>query len=76
MQRAINAGAHIVMLDNFTKNMLENVRGMDLKNTKLEYSGNLTIDNIDFAKQYPLDFVSFGALTKHVRAIDLSFKIK
>ncbi|MGL4896754.1 MAG: carboxylating nicotinate-nucleotide diphosphorylase, partial [Shewanella sp.] len=43
---------------------------------KLEVSGNVTLETVsDFAKT-GVDFISVGALTKHIRALDLSLRVK
>ncbi|MGS0682439.1 carboxylating nicotinate-nucleotide diphosphorylase [Shewanella sp. 125m-7] len=82
LKQALDAQSDIVMLDNFDiTRMLEAVelnnsykaRGLGVK---LEVSGDVTIDTIaDFAKT-GVDFISVGALTKHVRALDLSLRLK
>ncbi|QIZ78551.1 carboxylating nicotinate-nucleotide diphosphorylase [Ferrimonas lipolytica] len=74
---ALQAGADIIMLDNFDITMM--VQAVQLNQAlpspaKLEVSGNVTIDTIaDFART-GVDFISVGALTKHVRALDLSMR--
>ncbi len=75
LHEALAAGADIVMLDNFTGDMLRDAQTLDKGHSKYELSGNLTIDNIASIRGYNIDYVSFGALTKHVRAVDLSFQI-
>ncbi|GAA5194271.1 carboxylating nicotinate-nucleotide diphosphorylase [Ferrimonas gelatinilytica] len=76
---ALEAGADIVMLDNFDVTMM--VNGVRLRNqvrpdTKLEVSGNVTLQTIgDFANT-GIDYISVGALTKHLRAMDLSMRFK
>jgi nicotinate-nucleotide pyrophosphorylase (carboxylating) len=43
---------------------------------KLEVSGNVTLETLaDFAKT-GVDYISVGALTKHIRALDLSLRLK
>ncbi|MGB0894119.1 MAG: carboxylating nicotinate-nucleotide diphosphorylase [Parashewanella sp.] len=82
LTQALDASADIVMLDNFDINMMLDAVALnnDYKakgqQTKLEVSGNVTIDTIsDFAKT-GIDFISVGALTKHVKAMDLSLRMK
>ncbi|SHH98366.1 carboxylating nicotinate-nucleotide diphosphorylase [Ferrimonas marina] len=76
---ALEAGSDIVMLDNFDITMM--LDAVKLRNegghkAKLEVSGDVTLDTIgDFAKT-GVDYVSVGALTKHVRAMDLSMRFK
>ncbi|KIO36832.1 carboxylating nicotinate-nucleotide diphosphorylase [Shewanella sp. cp20] len=81
LKQALDAGADIVMLDNFDVTMM--IEAVELNNSysenqrvKLEVSGNVTLDTIsDFAKT-GIDYISVGALTKHVKALDLSLRLK
>ncbi|MBM7073366.1 carboxylating nicotinate-nucleotide diphosphorylase [Shewanella sp. 202IG2-18] len=82
LTQALETQADIVMLDNFDINMM--LDAVNLNNeykakggeTKLEVSGNVTLETIaDFAKT-GIDFISVGALTKHVKALDLSLRIQ
>lgn len=78
LSQALHAGADIIMLDNFTTEMIEQAVKLSAEisagSTKLEVSGNMTLATLkDYAKS-GVDFISVGALTKHVRAIDLSMR--
>lgn len=75
LQQAIDAGADIVMLDNFSKAMVEDAVAMAKGKVKLEVSGNITKAGLAEAATAGIDFISSGALTKHCRAIDLSFRL-
>ncbi len=81
LQQALEAGSDIIMLDNFDITMMLeavelNKRLADSEQAKLEVSGNVTIDTIaDFAKT-GVDYISVGALTKHLQALDLSLRLK
>lgn len=75
LQQALECNANIVMLDNFDANMLEELKNIDKKEAKYELSGNMDLNDINQYKDYNIDYISFGALTKHARAIDLSFRI-
>ncbi len=72
---ALAAGADILLLDNFTlaelREAVELARGMS---SVLEASGDITLDNLPDVAGTGVDFVSIGALTKHVRAIDFSMR--
>ncbi|WP_395677945.1 nicotinate-nucleotide diphosphorylase, partial [Enterobacter sp.] len=73
---AIKAGADIIMLDNFeTDQMREAVKRTDGK-AQLEVSGNVTFETIREFAETGVDFISVGALTKHIRALDLSMRFK
>ena len=75
LEEAIDASADIVMLDNFSHADLRQAMTIDKKNTRYELSGNLTIDEISQYKDYTIDYMSFGALTKNVKAVDLSLRV-
>lgn len=76
LNAAIAAGADIVMLDNFTKAMTAEAVRLAAGRVKLEISGNITQKELTEAASAGVDFVSSGALTKHCRAIDLSFRLR
>jgi len=76
LEQAVNAGADIIMLDNFTTTMIEQAVTLASGKAKLEVSGNMTLATLaDYAKT-GVDFISVGALTKHVHAVDLSMRFK
>ena len=43
---------------------------------KLEASGSVSLDLVRGVAETGVDFISVGALTKHVRAIDLSMRLE
>ncbi|MDD5579096.1 MAG: carboxylating nicotinate-nucleotide diphosphorylase [Methylobacter sp.] len=64
-----------IMLDNFS---IENIRAAVKLNggaIELEASGNITLDNIRAIAETGVDYISIGALTKHIKAIDMSMRI-
>ena len=72
---ALVAKPDIIMLDNFS---VEDIKvAVDRKHEaiKLEISGNVNLDNIATYAALGVDYISVGAMTKHVRAIDLSLRI-
>lgn len=80
LREALSAGADIVMLDNFS--LAETREAVALANkareageaVKLEASGNVEEDRLREIAATGVDFISVGALTKHVRAVDLSLR--
>ncbi|WP_158971036.1 carboxylating nicotinate-nucleotide diphosphorylase [Paraglaciecola sp. L3A3] len=72
LQQAIQAKADIVMLDNFSLAMVEEAVAINNGQCKLEVSGNITKERLQELSALGVDFISSGALTKHVQAIDLS----
>lgn len=76
LQQALAAGADIIMLDNFSPEMIEQAVKATRGKAKLEVSGNMTIEILQEYAKAGVDFISSGALTKHVQAIDLSMRFK
>lgn len=76
LQDAIDAGADIIMLDNFSFAMMHEAVALTNKRALLEVSGNVTETTLPQIAQTGVDYVSVGALTKHVRALDLSMRFR
>ncbi|WP_430461706.1 carboxylating nicotinate-nucleotide diphosphorylase [Thalassolituus sp. LLYu03] len=79
LNEAIDAGADIIMLDNFTPESMiaavQQARQRSGGRVKLEASGGITNDTLlDYART-GVDFISIGALTKDCKAIDLSMRL-
>ena len=78
LKQALNAAADIIMLDNFTHQMIDDAvlltEQISQGRTKLEVSGNMTIETLKSYAKSGIDYISVGALTKHVNAIDLSMR--
>lgn len=75
-EQAFVARPDRIMLDNFT---IEDMRAAVMQNAgtiELEASGNIDLNNIRSIAETGVDYISIGALTKNVRAIDLSMRIK
>jgi nicotinate-nucleotide pyrophosphorylase (carboxylating) len=72
---AIDAKADIVMLDNFALEQMHEAVKMNNKRVKLEVSGNVNLDNIRAIAETGVDYISVGALTKNIKAIDLSMRV-
>ncbi|MEJ2439326.1 MAG: carboxylating nicotinate-nucleotide diphosphorylase [Gammaproteobacteria bacterium] len=75
LQQAIAAGAHRILLDNFSPAMLDQAVRINAGRTELEISGNVTLDNIAELAAFGVNYISTGAITKHVKALDLSMRI-
>lgn len=74
LAQALLAGADIAMLDNFDVPMMREAVTLNQGRAKLEVSGNVTLDTLAEYAATGVDFISVGALTKHVRALDLSMR--
>jgi nicotinate-nucleotide pyrophosphorylase (carboxylating) len=75
LDEAIANQADIVLLDNFDDSQLAQAVKRTNKTTKLEVSGNITQSRLRYLADLGIDYISVGALTKHVRAIDLSMRL-
>jgi len=79
LEEALGARADIVLLDNFD---LGDLRKAVERNRqagsplKLEASGGTSLDTVRAIAETGVDYISVGALTKHVRAIDLSMRFE
>ena len=71
---ALDAGADIVMLDNFDLAMMGEAVALNQGRAKLEVSGNVTLATLAACAATGVDFISVGALTKHLQALDLSMR--
>ncbi|WP_282109363.1 carboxylating nicotinate-nucleotide diphosphorylase [Shewanella algicola] len=82
LTQALDGGADIIMLDNFDVTMMVDAVSLNNrykdqgKGAKLEVSGNVTLDTLATFAQTGVDYISVGALTKHVKALDLSLRLK
>ncbi len=81
LNEALSAQADIIMLDNFTHEMIEQsiklrdeVNATQSYTTKIEVSGNMTLTTLAEYAKPGVDFISVGALTKHINAVDLSMR--
>jgi len=74
LQQAIDAGADHVLLDNFDTETLKQAADICRGKVITEASGNITIDNIHDVAETGVDYISTGAITKDIKAIDLSMR--
>jgi nicotinate-nucleotide pyrophosphorylase (carboxylating) len=75
LQEALAAGVQRILLDNFTLAAMGEAVALNAGRAKLEVSGNVTLDNIRAIAATGVDYISVGALTKNVQAVDLSMRI-
>ena len=73
---ALAAKPDRIMLDNFSLTDLRAAVKLNAGAVELEASGNIDLDNIHSIAQTGVDYISIGALTKHVKAVDLSMRMK
>jgi nicotinate-nucleotide pyrophosphorylase (carboxylating) len=73
--QAIAAKPDRIMLDNFSLDDMRTAVAINQNAIELEASGNITLDNIRTIAETGVDYISIGALTKNIKAIDLSMRI-
>lgn len=74
VREAVEAGADIIMLDNMTKEEMEEAIRIIDGRAQTECSGNITKENIKMITEIGVDFVSSGALTHSSPILDISLK--
>ena len=74
LQTALDAGATMILLDNFPLAMLREAAAINSGRAVLEASGNVTLETIRGIAETGVDRISVGALTKDVKALDLSMR--
>ncbi|GAB4361705.1 MAG: carboxylating nicotinate-nucleotide diphosphorylase [Gammaproteobacteria bacterium] len=74
LREALAAGADILLLDNFTLEQLRAAVAINEGRARLEASGNVTLANLREIALTGVDYVSVGALTKDLHAVDLSLR--
>lgn len=76
LRQAIDAQVDRVLLDNFTLDAMREAVALNDRRVELEASGNIDVDNLREVAETGVDFVSSGALTKNLRAIDFSLRYR
>ncbi len=75
LQQVLNHGlVNRIMLDNFSvENLKRAVQSIDGR-YETEASGGITLENVRIYAETGVDFISMGALTHHIRSLDMSLK--
>jgi nicotinate-nucleotide pyrophosphorylase (carboxylating) len=74
LEEALAAGATMVLLDNFDLERMRAAVRINAGRAKLEASGGITLDNVRAIAQTGVHRISIGALTKDIKAVDLSMR--
>lgn len=75
LEQALDAGADIIMLDEFSMEDLRAAVAMNKGRAKLEASGGINTNTLVPIAETGVDYISIGALTKDVKATDLSMRL-
>ena len=76
LRQALTAGAHRLLLDNFSPAALRQAVQENAGRAQLEASGGINLANIRAIAETGVNFISLGSLTKHIRAVDLSMRFE
>jgi nicotinate-nucleotide pyrophosphorylase (carboxylating) len=74
LRQALEAGAKLILLDNFGLDDMRAAVALTGSRAELEASGGVTLQSVSAIARTGVDRISVGALTKDVRAIDLSMR--
>lgn len=74
LDEALNAGAQMILLDNMDLAQMRDAVRLNNGRAKLEASGGVNLDTVRAIAETGVDRISIGALTKDVRAVDLSLR--
>lgn len=74
VREAVAAGADIIMLDNMKIETMREAVAFIAARAKTEASGNVTLKNVRAMAETGVDFISIGALTHSVKALDISLR--
>lgn len=75
LEQALSAKADRVMLDNFDLPLLREAVTLNKQRVELEASGNVDESTLRDIAETGVDYISIGALTKNIKAIDLSMRL-
>lgn len=75
VKEAVESGAEYILLDNMTNEEMVAAVKLNAGRSKLEASGGITLERIPSISKIGVDFISVGALTHSVKAIDISLDI-
>ena len=79
LRQAILAQADIAMLDDFSLDALREAVALNRSAPlplKLEASGGVNLANVRSVAQTGVDYISIGAITKNIKAVDLSMRFE
>ena len=74
LESALNAGATLILLDNFDTSTLKAAVALNANRAILEASGGIDLSNVREVALTGVDRISIGSLTKNIQAIDLSMR--
>jgi nicotinate-nucleotide pyrophosphorylase (carboxylating) len=76
VKEALTCNPDIIMLDNFTIDLTKKAVEIIADKSLVEASGNITLENVKEVAETGVDFISVGALTHSVKALDISLEVE
>ena len=76
LQQALAAGAKMILIDNMSLALMREAVALTAGRASLEASGNVNLETVRGIAETGVDRISVGALTKDVRALDLSMRFQ
>ena len=76
LEEALEAGAKLILLDNFSLSRMREAVLFTAKRAALEASGGITLESVRLVAETGVDRISIGSLTKDVKAVDLSMRFE
>ena len=76
VREAVEAGAHIIMLDNMTVNLMGQAIDIIDGRAVVEASGGITMDTVRGIAETGVDLISIGGLTHSTSALDISLDLE
>ena len=76
LQQALDAGAHIILLDNMPPEEMRQAVGIVAGRAVLEASGGVNLDTVRAVAETGVDLISVGSLTHSVKALDISLDLE
>lgn len=76
VKEALACNVDIIMLDNFSTDLMSKAVTIISGKCLVEASGNINIENVKEVAETEVDFISVGALTHSVKALDISLEVE
>ncbi len=76
LEEVLDAGATLVLLDNFTPEQMRRAVAITAGRALLEASGGLTLDSVYEVGDTGVDFIAVGALTHSARVLDIGADLR
>jgi nicotinate-nucleotide pyrophosphorylase (carboxylating) len=76
LREALDAGAKLILLDNFDLDSMRTAVKLTTGRAELEASGGITLDKVRAIAETGVERISIGGLTKDIQAVDLSMRFE